>query len=153
MLWACFVSHRLNILIPLPGKNQFETHIKGFRMCRYYWWEYISFCEGGQFRLDCLLPFVLVQALLALSHGFRIWIILKVVGNWCHEICIYNCSHSIIWFSRINIISANSLYPFWLFTIFQYNTVKVFQCLIIRIWVHCWCGSRIWVHNWCGRWI
>ncbi len=81
------------------------------------------------------------RALLALYHAFWIWIILDDTCNWWCKVYVENCSLTVEWFSRLNIVYGNFIYPSWPLNISQYDRVGAFQCPIIRNWVHCWCGK------------
>jgi hypothetical protein len=95
-----------------------------------------AWCTLPQFCLDCFLPFDPIGMPDVLWHGLRFWITLKVACNLRGEINIDNYSFSIEWFSRINIITGNFIYPLWLFYISQCIRVKVFRFPSTYICVH-----------------
>jgi hypothetical protein len=131
-----FISHHLNVFIPFTNENPFWSHRKNVLRSTYNRWEYLSFFERVQFYLDCFLPFDLAGVLDAFCHELIYWIRLKANYNIRAKINIDNCSLSIEWFSRINLIGGNFIYPLWLFYISLNIRVKVFWCPSTYICVH-----------------
>jgi hypothetical protein len=126
---------------------------------RYNRWEYLLFFERAQFYLDCFLPFDPVGALDALCHGLRFWIRLKITCNFRGEINVDNCSYSIKWFSRINIIGGNfitlcdfSIFPKVLESRFSDVLALIFMyTIMLSIWCIHWTSILFGfsISNWC----
>ena len=93
----------------------------------------LIFFERAQFYLNCFLAFDPIGVLDAICHGLWFLIRLKVTCNLGGKNNVDNCSLSVEWFSRINRVGGNFVYPLWLFYISQSIGAKVFWCPSIYI--------------------
>jgi hypothetical protein len=126
-----FVSYHLVVFIPFSNEYPLESNRKDSGRCRYHVNEHLSLLKWVKLNLYCLFPFVLVWAPFALCHGIRIWISKEIFSNDDWEAWVDNCSTTIIYLSRTNIVDENLLYANWCLMISQYEIIMVFWCASI----------------------